>query len=427
MDDEGNPDKDVIRLTLWKHKRTGALAWRWKAHPELRPLYNLHQIAAHPDSPILVVEGEKSADTAAKLFSDHVITTSPGGCQAAGKTDWMPLKGRDVIIWPDADDPGRKYADTVARLAHEAGASSVKILPILDGKTSGWDAADAVAESWTPERAAGYLTSAKPWIPTATNVIPADATATAQEDNEDDLTPASDSWPEPQAEAAFHGLAGEFVRLVEPHTESDPVALLTQFLVCFGNAIGLGPHWTVNATDHHLNLFVNLVGQTARGRKGTSLDIVLNFFRHADEVWRRGCISSGLRGGIPRAESLKAVGEVLDRLGAIWPDGLEPDSQWQDKVNAAAKGTRETFLVTVQEWEQAETRRVEEYMSGIRETVARWPDIYRRRFALMVKGFQNGDREMGINVHALNLNQTAEKAFRDLSPFVKEIKPEHKP
>jgi hypothetical protein len=28
-------------------------------------------------------------------------------------------------------------------------------------------------------------------------------------------------WPEPLGEAAFHGLAGDIVRVIEPHTEAD--------------------------------------------------------------------------------------------------------------------------------------------------------------------------------------------------------------
>ena len=57
--------------------------------------------------------------------------------------------------------------------------------------------------------------------------------------------PPPEQWPEPLDEAAFHGLAGEFVRMVEPHTEADPNALLVQVLVSYGNAIGaMGPSWT---------------------------------------------------------------------------------------------------------------------------------------------------------------------------------------
>jgi hypothetical protein len=52
------------------------------------------------------------------------------------------------------------------------------------------------------------------------------------------------------APEAFYGLGGEFVRLVEPHTESDPVALLLQFLIGFGNQIGRGAYAVVEADIH---------------------------------------------------------------------------------------------------------------------------------------------------------------------------------
>ena len=313
--DLGDGKKDVVPQTLWKNKATGALVWRWKAHPEPRPLYHLNRIAAHPDRPVVVTEGEKAADAAGKLFPDRVIITSPGGCLAAGKADWTPLKGRDVVIWPDADQAGLKYRDTVARLVHAAGAASVKVLPVLDGKPEGWDAADALAEGWTPVQAAEYLAQAQPWTPAAVTA-PTDAAA---DDDEADFTPAPDPWPAPLAEEAFHGLAGEFVRTVNPHSESDPAADLVQFLACFGNAIGRGPHWTVSATEHHLNLFINLVGKTARGRKGTSLDVVLKVFGQVDEVWRRDCVTGGLSSG----EGLKyAVRDPVIKNGEIVDHGV---------------------------------------------------------------------------------------------------------
>ena len=173
----GDGKKDVVPQTLWSNKKTGALEWRWKAHPVPRPLYHLERLADHPDCPVLVVEGEKSADAAAKLFPGHVAITSSGGSQAAGRTDWTPLAGRDAIIWPDADDSGAKYAHDVARLAHKAGAASVKILPVMEGKTDGWDAADALAEGWTPAQATEYLATAQPWTPPAADTASTGAAA----------------------------------------------------------------------------------------------------------------------------------------------------------------------------------------------------------------------------------------------------------
>lgn len=118
----------------------------WYAkHPKIRSLYNLDQLAARPDAPVLIVEGEKAADAASKQFSDHIcVTWSAGSAQGAIKVaDWSPLKGRDVTIWPDNDVPGHKAAveiegilTTVAAkiatlkvddLPHKADAADVKI------------------------------------------------------------------------------------------------------------------------------------------------------------------------------------------------------------------------------------------------------------------------------------------------------------
>ncbi len=145
----------------------------------------------------------------------------------------------------------------------------------------------------------------------------------------------------------------------------------------------------------------------------------------ADEIQRieeyrrqRGPRPSGPPAKLDRSEVFAAIGAVMERLGKIWPSGLDTDPQWQDKINAAAQTDRETFLTAIREWEASETKRVEEYMNTIRETVAGWPDPYRRRFALMVQGFMNKDRGYGLTVPALNPNQAQEKAFNDLLPHV---------
>jgi hypothetical protein len=52
----------------------------------------------------------------------------------------------------------------------------------------------------------------------------------------------TEPWPVLGA-AAYHGLAGEVVATLLPQTEADPVALLLQYLVYFGNAVGRGPYY----------------------------------------------------------------------------------------------------------------------------------------------------------------------------------------
>jgi hypothetical protein len=79
------------------------------------------------------------------------------------------------------------------------------------------------------------------------------------------------SRPRPElAPEALHGIAGDFVRVLEPHTEADPAALLTSFLVGFGKMVGRSAHVQVEADRHYANLYAVLVGETSRGRKGTS-------------------------------------------------------------------------------------------------------------------------------------------------------------
>lgn len=110
--------------------------------PEPRPLYN--QPGLHTANSIVLVEGEKCAD--ALIKNGICATTAMHGANAPiDKTDWSPLTGKHVVIWPDNDDTGKRYAEKAqAHLKNFGIAATIMTLP--DGKTEGWDAADAVAE-----------------------------------------------------------------------------------------------------------------------------------------------------------------------------------------------------------------------------------------------------------------------------------------
>ncbi len=97
--------------------------------------------------------------------------------------------------------------------------------------------------------------------------------------------PDGRTWPNAMDAAAMHGIAGEFVRMVEPNTEADPAAILVQFLAAFGALVGRGPHYRVEGDEHHANLYVLLVGATAKGRKGTSWGRVREVFERLVE-WK---------------------------------------------------------------------------------------------------------------------------------------------
>lgn len=169
--DRPDGKKDICPLT-YHVDGNGRAFWKMQGLPSNRPLYHLDQLTARPAAPVILVEGEKSADAAAILFPDRVAVTTIGGSNGTGKADFTPLAGRDVLIWPDADEPGQKYAQEVAKsLLALSEPATVQILPpigcsaghdektkqpiLCDGFTSpkGWDAADALAEGWTAEHA----------------------------------------------------------------------------------------------------------------------------------------------------------------------------------------------------------------------------------------------------------------------------------
>ncbi|MGI8567654.1 MAG: hypothetical protein ACR2KT_00445, partial [Methylocella sp.] len=172
------PDgKEFRPLSLWRASN-GRLEWKWKGVPEPRPLYGLDRLTANSGAPVIVCEGEKSADAAAKIFPKSVAVTSPGGSQAASKADWAPLDGRKVMIWADADEPGGKYAEQVAAIL-AARACEVSIFDAAalasmapDGSKrepeKGWDAADALIQ-WRNLAALGKAAAglAKPFEATS--------------------------------------------------------------------------------------------------------------------------------------------------------------------------------------------------------------------------------------------------------------------
>ena len=123
----------------WDAKR------RRKAPPEPRPLYN--QPGMSTSNAVVLVEGEKCAQ--ALIDAGICATTAMFGANApVDKTDWSPLAGKTVVIWPDHDKPGSNYAMTATDAVLAAGATSCVVLLPPDDKPEGWDAADAIVEGF---------------------------------------------------------------------------------------------------------------------------------------------------------------------------------------------------------------------------------------------------------------------------------------
>ena len=118
---------------------------RKMAPPDPRPLYN--QPGMTSAAQVVLVEGEKCAQ--ALIDAGIVATTAMHGANApVEKTDWSPLTGKAVLIWPDRDKPGWEYATQAAQAILTAGAKSCHVLYPPEEAAEGWDSADAVAEGF---------------------------------------------------------------------------------------------------------------------------------------------------------------------------------------------------------------------------------------------------------------------------------------
>jgi putative DNA primase/helicase len=112
--------------------------------PDPRPLYNIPGITSAKK--IILVEGEKSADSL--IAYGFTATTAMFGANAPiNKTDWSPLTGKEVIIWPDNDETGLEYGKKVAAHLSKV-ASFVSLITPPKHKPDKWDAFDAVAENF---------------------------------------------------------------------------------------------------------------------------------------------------------------------------------------------------------------------------------------------------------------------------------------
>jgi hypothetical protein len=139
-------------------------------------------------------------------------------------------------------------------------------------------------------------------------------------------------WPEPPT-AAFHGLPGMIVDILDPYTEADRVAVLVQILSAFGNAIGSGPHSMVAATRHALKFWPILIGDTSMARKGDSWNASSFPLSFADQEWsqwrvRDGGLSSGegliweVRNPVEKKEPVKRDGKVVEYQDVIVDPGV---------------------------------------------------------------------------------------------------------
>ena len=150
-------------------KEIGDESFRWSLRGyqiQKKPLYNLQEVIKDKGGMILVVEGEKTADAANKLFAkDNIVCISWwGGAAAVSKADWTPLFGKQVVIWPDNDSAGFNAAETICSELRKVGVQSLHVVDkeiLAKQFPEKWDLADPYPEGKNLNNIKDLIFSAK--------------------------------------------------------------------------------------------------------------------------------------------------------------------------------------------------------------------------------------------------------------------------
>jgi hypothetical protein len=148
------PIRDTTGALVAEHVRrelnTGEkhFTWRRNGQPGLGglkvadlPLYGAHELAAAaPGTTVVLVEGEKTRD-ALGAMGIFAVATVTGAAGIPSEAVLQVLDGQDVVLWPDADVPGRQH---MRRIADRLTVLRIqrRILDPWPQRTNGVDAAD---------------------------------------------------------------------------------------------------------------------------------------------------------------------------------------------------------------------------------------------------------------------------------------------
>lgn len=195
---DGGRTKETLPLTYCQNQ-WGNAYWRWKGFEAPRPLYGLEKLKE--GKPLLIVEGEKTADAAQVLFPEYSVLTWSGGTKSVEKSDWTPLRGREVTLWPDHDKEGLKAAQEIGSILKtqdsKASVSLVEVPPSFPVK---WDLADPLPQGYSLDRVKELMVKAPAWVPLAeAQKIDISQTGKTMEDLSDSLR----GYLEPFSETLF--------------------------------------------------------------------------------------------------------------------------------------------------------------------------------------------------------------------------------
>ena len=125
---------EVVRYepkTFRQRRPDGKSGWKWgRGDAPVMPYRLPELLAADASETVFICEGEKDVESLTTLGS--VATTTPGGAEGWNADCSRFFSDRRVVVLPDNDEPGRKYALAVALSLHgKAKSLRVVALPNL--------------------------------------------------------------------------------------------------------------------------------------------------------------------------------------------------------------------------------------------------------------------------------------------------------
>jgi hypothetical protein len=133
--------------SFWWQRPDGNTS-RGDIKPEHLPLYRLANLQDDPDSEVLICEGEKAADAATEQ-NFLAVSFAGGASQTAFGSAPQALEGRNVVLWPDADEAGIALMERIGTLLSPI-ARRVRWITVPDAQPKD-DAADYFARGGDPQ------------------------------------------------------------------------------------------------------------------------------------------------------------------------------------------------------------------------------------------------------------------------------------
>ncbi len=164
LDEEGK--KHTLPVSYCHNAKANIHKWWLKGFSDqgYKPIYGAEKLGQSPLQSVLIVEGEKAAIAATKIFPEYTVISWMGGSAAASKANWKAVGGREVTVWPDNDAAGKKAAIAIITEINKVngfrGAASIVDTHALNLPQK-WDLADELPAHLTRKDLAAAISNAK--------------------------------------------------------------------------------------------------------------------------------------------------------------------------------------------------------------------------------------------------------------------------